>query len=115
VHAVINKPSEVERRIDDLKAAELAIENKATHQGYRDASRRNRIEEEVEALDEIQRRDESGAEILRVRCCNGTERCCGYRTRTGPQSLLRAKVLSLKNSLLEDWTRIQGAGRLFGR
>ena len=59
---MINKPSEGQRKIDDLNAAELAIENKATHQGYRDASRRNRFKEEIEALDEIQRRDESGAE-----------------------------------------------------
>lgn len=56
---MINEASQVEKKIDALEAEELAIENKATHQGYRDASRRNRIQEEIGALHDVERRDDS--------------------------------------------------------
>jgi hypothetical protein len=48
-----------EKMIEALEAEELRIKGKATHQGFRDASRRNRIEEELGSLQENQLRDES--------------------------------------------------------
>jgi len=49
------KRSNTERQIEALEAEELVIESKTTHQGFRDASRRNRIEEELSVLHEGQR------------------------------------------------------------
>ncbi|SNS71657.1 hypothetical protein SAMN05421770_10247 [Granulicella rosea] len=51
------KLTDREKKIDDLQAEESIIESRSTHQGFRDASRRNRIEEEVNALEEASRRD----------------------------------------------------------
>ena len=98
-----------------LKTEELASENKATHQGYRVQAVATVLKRNSKLLTRYNGETSLVRRVLRVRCCNGTERCCGHRTRTGSQSLLRAKVLSLKNSLLEDWTRTLGTGRLFGR
>lgn len=56
---MIKKPSEVEKMINTLEDEEVGIESKVTHHGYRDASRRNRIEEEVDSLQEAKRHDKS--------------------------------------------------------
>jgi hypothetical protein len=54
---VIKAPKDVESRIKVLQAEESAIEDQTTHHGFRDASRRNRIEEQLDELDETMRRD----------------------------------------------------------
>ncbi len=56
-----NKPTDLEKKIDILQDEESSIESKKNHPGFRDASRRNRIEEEIEVLEESSRRDKLGA------------------------------------------------------
>jgi hypothetical protein len=55
VKAMSLKKSNTERQMKALEAEELVIESKTNHQGFRDASRRNRIEEELNVLQEGQR------------------------------------------------------------
>lgn len=42
-------------QIKVLEEEKSSLENKATHQGFRDASRRNRVEEQLEVLHETVR------------------------------------------------------------
>jgi hypothetical protein len=53
------KLTDIENRIEALQSEESAIENRKTHQGFRDASRRNRIEEKLDVLHETLRREQS--------------------------------------------------------
>lgn len=52
-----NTAKDVEKQIKILQAEESVIEDQTTHHGFRDASRRNRIEEQLDELDETLRRD----------------------------------------------------------
>ena len=52
-----SKSTDTEKKIQALDVEILGIESKATHQGYRDASRRNRIDEELAVLHENQQHD----------------------------------------------------------
>jgi hypothetical protein len=45
-------------QIKVLEAEESILENKTTHKGFRDASRRNRIQEQLEVLHEAARHAE---------------------------------------------------------
>jgi hypothetical protein len=49
--------TDVANRINTLQAEESAIEDRETHVGFRDASRRNRIEEQLDALHEAVRKN----------------------------------------------------------
>lgn len=50
------KSPNIDEKIKVLEVEVSSIESKATHQGFWDASRRNRIEEQLEVLDEAARR-----------------------------------------------------------
>lgn len=46
----------VETEVESLQAEQSVIEDRSQHNGFRDASRRNRIQEQLGALDDAQRR-----------------------------------------------------------
>ena len=46
----------VETEVESLQAEQSVIEDRSQHKGFRDASRRNRIQEQLGALDDAQRR-----------------------------------------------------------
>jgi len=46
----------VETEVESLQAEQSVIEDRSQHDGFRDASRRNRIQEQLGALDDEQRR-----------------------------------------------------------
>lgn len=53
------KSTDIEKKIGALEAEESAIESKTSHLGFRDASRRNRIAEQLDVLHANLRRSES--------------------------------------------------------
>ena len=53
------KSTDIEKKIGALEAEGSAIESKTSHLGFRDASRRNRIAEQLYVLHAILRRSES--------------------------------------------------------
>ena len=54
---MIKAAKDVEKKIKVLQAEKSVTEDQTTHHGFRDASRRNRIEEQLDELDETMRRD----------------------------------------------------------
>lgn len=54
---MIKAAKDIEKKIKVLQAEKSVIEDQTTHHGFRDASRRNRIEEQLDELDETLRRD----------------------------------------------------------
>ena len=50
------KKKVVETEVESLQAEQSVIEDRSQHKGFRDASRRNRIQEQLGALDDAQRR-----------------------------------------------------------
>jgi len=53
------KLTDVEKKIGALEAEKSLIESKTSHPGFRDASRRNRIAEQVDVLQANLRRGDS--------------------------------------------------------
>lgn len=76
------KSANVAQHIQALEGEESMIEAKTTHQGFRDASRRNRIDEQLSVLRDTLRQDrtiipaaqnESDASVLTPKMTRATE------------------------------------------